>query len=569
MKKTYMVVSMVLIVTILAAIAVSGTMVSKTGKENDRLNPAPFDKIKSPISSSGLSMLYNKEQFTPEIMGNVKKEIGSPTLANIKFNLETGNLHQNEETVGAYRQYVLSGANDYRGFFGILGGVSGYYVSKDNGTSTWREGALPTLSGVESGTAQAFTAYSGGDPVIDVYKATGDFYYGSLYFDDTTNTWALGLAKSTPAKLVDKTLTDAQVWQVTNVRADDAGVQANDKEWVAVDNTAGTYKGKIYVTWTAFNAAGAKIWMARCNPSPLSCSTTHNNANAVSGAQTETQMSKVSIDSAGRVIVTWVEYISTGVTTPPYYKVKLWYRVYAPGGVVALTAPRLIATLDKPVSGYYALQGNEMRVPAGLWNEVTTVAGKSRMYTAYFKCNGAYLYDDMVGYADSCSNSDSYLKYVDGYETATPTMSSEMGLETSPIAHSFWPTMSINPASGTLDIAWYQTEAIMKHDYSVAYQQRSLSTPTTITSPTSLIYAGDPDSEVYFGTFGTKYGYINGIFIGDYFHITTQPGTPNRIYIGYNGNTRYAAPITYTHPTLGTFKMGGNQMDNILYTKTY
>lgn len=565
-----MVVSIILIVSLLASVAVSNTMVKKSAKEKFRLNPAPFDKIKAPISSSGLNMLDNKEQFIPEVMENiVQKEIGSPALAAIRFNLENGNLHQNEESVGYYGQYVLSGANDYRGLFGKLGGMSGYYVSKDSGTSTWREGALPKLSGVESGTGQKFTAYSGGDPVIDVYKATGDFYYGSLYFDDKTNTWALGLAKSTPAKLADKTLTDAQVWQVTNVRADDSSVQANDKEWIAVDNTAGLYKGKIYVTWTAFNAAGnGRIWMARCKPSPFSCSTIHNNANAVSGAQIDTQMSKVSIDSAGRVIVTWLEYINSA--TAPYYKVRLWYRVFAPGGATPITAPRLIGTLDKPVSFYYALQGNEMRVPAGLWNEVTTVAGKTRMYTAYFKCNGAYLYDDMVSYADACSNADSYLKYVTGYETSAPKMSSEIGLETSPTAHSFWPTLSINPKSGKLDIAWYQTESVQKHDYSVAYQQRSLSTPTTITSPTSLIYAGDPDSEVYFGSIGAKtYGYVNGIFIGDYFQIVTKPGTPNRVYIGYNGNTRYASPITYTNSLFGTFKMGGNQMDNILYTKTY
>ncbi len=582
MKKILAIGTLVLALSLLA-LAVSAETSDSKGKEiaeeriMSRINPAPFENIKVPLSGISEQILRNPDMLKGLGKEEVAEKTSQPPItgtitgtlkADIRFNLETGTLHQNEETVVAFthasKNIVVEGANDYRGFWGLLSGASGYYVSNDDGLTVLREGGIPKISGTESGTGQSYIGYSGGDPVIDINNTNHNVYYSSMFFNDTTNTWAVGIAKATPTNLVDTALPDDTVWSVVKqVRADDAYTQANDKPWMAVDNSGGKYGGYVYMTWTAFNAAGAKIWMARCTPTLSSCTTLNGSLNPVSGAQDATQMSMVNVDSAGRVVVTWVEYDWTN-PNPPYYKVKLWYRIFGSGGATALTPPRLITTLDKPVSFYYAGLGNEFRIPANAWSEVAVVGGDPRLYVAYFDCKkGSYLYDIPSSYyADSCSNIDSYLRYVSNYQSGAPSTSGAIGLDTSSSYHAFWPTMSVNPSKNKLDIAFYRTESSYNHDLYVAQQQRNLTTPATITQATTATYAGDPDSETYFSTYG--------VFIGDYIQSYTKPGTTNTQYIGYNANTRYTGPISYTVPGYDTIvKFGGYQHDNRLRTETY
>jgi hypothetical protein len=301
--------------------------------------------------------------------------------------------------------------------------------------------------------------------------------------------------------------------------------------------------------------------MARATQNPFVATVIWSYANPVSGGQTATQWSKVSVDSAGRVIVTWTEYDFTLTATPPYYKIKLWYRVFSPCGTTALTPPTLIATLSKPVSFYLAAQGNEMRIPAMLWSEPAVVGGVPRLYLSYFYCAGAYLFDfPQYAYADTCSNIDLQLRYIDNYHTTTPTVSGEIPLESSPAIHGFFPTMSVNQLKGTLDIAWYETEITHKHDYFVRYQRRNLTNPTIVLSST-LVYASDPDSEVYFFPYG--------IFIGDYFTIRTLLGSTSWVFIHYNGNPRFVPPSNYWLPGGLLWRLGGNQHDNLLWRTSY
>ena len=532
---------------------------------NKNINPAPFDKIKAPLSEIANFVISNK-QFTKNMP---KLPIIDPvqTSTSTAFNKESGNLPQMDQAItlytpsGSSTTLVVGGASDYRGFYGLLQGVSGYYVSNDNGASTLREGALPSLTSKTDDNVKSFTALSAGEPSLDTYRKDGTIYYTSLYQDFTggTDTNAIALAKSTPTNLTNTGIPDSSVWKVGKVRADSgSSPQYNDKPWVGVDNSGIT--SNIYVTWTVFdNSAGsAKIWMSSCNSS-LVCNTIHNNLNAVSGTQTNTQMSKVSVDSMGRVIITWIEYNLTN-PNPPYYSINLWYRVFASGGINPLTNPVLIKTLAKPIDGYNALQGNTFRITQNIWSEVGLAGNVPRLFVVYTECGGSYLYDiPIYTYADACSNANTYLRYIDNY-SGVKVISSQISLEVATNIHSFFPTMSVNQPANRLDIAWYQSESTYKHDLYLAQQQRNMSAPSIITQLTSTLYASDPSADVYF----------NGGNIGDYFQIKTESGNPNEVFAHYAGNPKFSLPILYNgfgNPF--PFKLGGNQEDNILNVKIY
>lgn len=565
-----------LVVTLLAIGSVSGIpgkpAPADVQKRMDlNKNPAPFENVKAPLSGSALNIFEYRKAFTASVMGKKPAKRGtnsqpSPLApTNMKFNLEVGALPQNEETIGVVpygsSRMIVEGYNDYRGFWGLLSGASGYAVSANNGASMLREGALPDLSGTEDGTGEAYEAYSGGDPVIDTHNSDNAVYYASLFFNDSTLTSAIGLGKAMPGDLADTSQTDDQIWSVGQVAANDEFTQFNDKEWIAVDNSGGSFDGNVYVTWTAFNAGGAKIWMARCNAA-LSCTTLHGLGDEVSASQTSTQMSMVNVDKSGRVIVSWIEYTDSN-PNPPYYRTKVWYRVYSAGGASALTPPILITTINKPASGYYASLGNEFRIPQNAWSEVGLTGSTPRMVIAYWACGGNYLYDiPLFKYADTCNNINTYMRTVDNYQTGSPTISPSMGVETG-FQHSFFSTLSINPSANKIDIAWYQSEPTWKHDLYIYGQQRSFSTPGTVTQATSQWnYAGDPDSEDYFG--------IYGIFIGDYIQMITKSGSPNAKYFAYNANKNFASVKAYTDPFSGiVVKFGGFAQDNWLYKDTY
>jgi hypothetical protein len=535
-----------------------------------RLNPAPFQNFKAPLSGIVALTFSHPEllELGPGKVEHPKEPLKLQPPNYPYFNREIDNLHQNEPSVAVWKHpttgviYVVGGANDYRGIpaFNLLPGVSGYYVSNTAGSSTLRDGALPPLIAL-SDQNENFAARSWGDPVVDVFKNNGTFFYSSLYIDTWKDISAIGLAKADYAKLTN--LAILQPWTVTKVKADREWYYFHDKPWMTINNFPGTgYYGYIYVTWTAFGPSGSKIMMARVSQNPFVATIIWPYSNPVSGGQYWTQWSKVSVDSAGRVIVTWTEYDFSPTATPPYYKIRLWYRVFAPGGATALTPPMLIATLNKPVSFSYAAQGNEFRIPAMLWSEPAVVNGVPRLYLAYFDGrNGEYLYDfPQFAYADTSSNIDLWLRYIDNYYTTAPTISPEIPLENSPVIHGFFPTMSVNQLKNTLDIAWYETEGTYKHDYYVRYQRRSLSSPTTIISSTS-IYASDPDAEVYFSPYGW--------FIGDYFTIRTLPEPTSYVFIHYNGNPRYVPPSYYWMPDGTIWRLGGNQHDNLLWRFTY
>src|SRR5206468_4902036 len=129
-----------------------------------------------------------------------------PATFGCNFNLEpsTSFLPQNEETVdlilsgASGNDLVVEGANDYRGFFGDLGGsVTGYYVNRDADGPAEFEGGLHAMADpLESND----TLEGGGDPVVAADPNRSAFFMADLRFDSSTT--GIGVFRTTSANLL-------------------------------------------------------------------------------------------------------------------------------------------------------------------------------------------------------------------------------------------------------------------------------------------------------------------------------------------------------------------------------
>lgn len=138
----------------------------------------------------------------------------------------------------------------------LVGGVADYrFGDSDAGVAfsfdageTW---SASTLAGINP----ALGKYDAqGDPAVAAYK-DGVFYYSFIDFNRSDDENRLGVAKTTDG---------GATWPTLGVIIDHSGPGSHDfedKEYIAVDNTGGTFDGNVYVTWTRFPAAGPNLIM--------------------------------------------------------------------------------------------------------------------------------------------------------------------------------------------------------------------------------------------------------------------------------------------------------------------
>ena len=130
----------------------------------------------------------------------------------------------------------MAGGNDYR----TGPARSGFYSSLDGG-STWTDGILPNYpAGV----------HSNGDPAV-AFDSSGNVYFASLGFPDAGSSCQTsgGIYVS---KSGDGGLTWAAPLQVAQNSPGPPFFLFLDKEYIAVDRTAGPFAGQIYVSLTQF-----------------------------------------------------------------------------------------------------------------------------------------------------------------------------------------------------------------------------------------------------------------------------------------------------------------------------
>ncbi|MEW6730357.1 MAG: proprotein convertase P-domain-containing protein, partial [Acidobacteriota bacterium] len=127
---------------------------------------------------------------------------------------------------------VIVGWNDSGSFTGSNAHFTGFGVSTNGGSSFVDKGILP-----EDPTGEG----DAGDPIIGVDQTTGRVYFVTLGFQ------TLGKLQ------VFRSDDNGQTFQApVNGTPGSAGQQ--DKEWVAVDNFAGTGQGNVYLGWRNFGS---------------------------------------------------------------------------------------------------------------------------------------------------------------------------------------------------------------------------------------------------------------------------------------------------------------------------
>jgi hypothetical protein len=182
---------------------------------------------------------------------------------------------------------LVGGANDYRNG----DAQCGYYLSTSDGaTGSWgTQGTLlPTNPTGNFGAA--------GDPAVD-YDGSGHVYYSCLAFNRTTASNGIYVYKGTVSG-------GALNWGgPTEVIFSPDGSVFNDKDYIAADKSS----GRVYVSWTQYNALGAQIFVAGSadggatfnapSPQVISDPTHNSNQGTVPG-----------VASNGTLYVAWANY---------------------------------------------------------------------------------------------------------------------------------------------------------------------------------------------------------------------------------------------------------------------
>ncbi len=163
--------------------------------------------------------------------------------ANVLVNDPNEDVNFANQTTQSEPSLAVSGTNVVVGFNDSTPNVSfsGYSNSADNGATFHDDGGI--------------AGRQNGDPVI-VADAAGNFYYAMLSTDANGES-NIGVSKSTDGGVTFSAPVDA------STTANGPSPLFQDKEWIAVDTTAGPNGGNLYVSWTKFTDANATIMFTR------------------------------------------------------------------------------------------------------------------------------------------------------------------------------------------------------------------------------------------------------------------------------------------------------------------
>jgi hypothetical protein len=164
---------------------------------------------------------------------------------NVRTNQDDTGFPQNETVIAVNAgnaERLVASSNDYR-FADVADSRCGAYASSDGGR-TWADigdGTVPT------------PLPAAGDPSV-AFAPNGDAYWACLAFSRDNDASALYVAKSSNLRSVQ---TFAPIVQTRN-----GNKVFHDKPFMAIDGSNGPHRGRIYVTWTRFDATSSPIYIS-------------------------------------------------------------------------------------------------------------------------------------------------------------------------------------------------------------------------------------------------------------------------------------------------------------------
>jgi hypothetical protein len=433
-----------------------------------------------------------------------------------QFNLEpnTRTVPQQLEAVdfipnriGPNEDLVVGGSYDFRGAGlgspapkGVTwdGSVSGYYVHRVAATdcSPQFEGGLPAI--VSSG-----TNYLGNGGVAIAADPRRDaFFVADLRFGSTDNVSAVGLFRASASTLLSTALCPAGTHTATQAtscwEATPAVVLAPnppgsltatlDFPSIVVDErpvSAGTGAGDVYLAFGKFNLTGGGIALIACTNATLSCSTP-NIVNSGSPAFGSVD-AHVQVRPDGKITITWVDQ-----NTAPSNTIR--FVICRPGGAPnapVCAAPVTVADENQALG--FSNAGGSL---SGLNLPVFTAArhsdrlepdGKTlTTFVAWDRCQNQL--KSLPGVFPTCLKAQVVMSFSgDGGNTwSTPApVSSSAG-------HQFFPWISTDTSTGTVNIVYYDTAPDPFHKRIVVSLSQIAAGSTTAGTPAGVTSTPSP-----------------------------------------------------------------------------
>ncbi len=212
--------------------------------ENVKQIPAMKEGIRENYSQSDFENFLLREKLgeIPFQGGIVDQQAATDALVNNNAgSTGTANFTQSETSILAFGNYVLIGFNDSGSYTGGANKFTGYSYSTDGGTTFIDGGTLPTS-----------TIGDAGDPVLARNESTGRIYFSTLGF---SGAGTIQVFRSD----------DNGITYMAPVNGTPNG-SSEDKQWIAVDNFAGTGNGNVYLISRSFGSGnGIKMYRSTDN----------------------------------------------------------------------------------------------------------------------------------------------------------------------------------------------------------------------------------------------------------------------------------------------------------------
>jgi len=429
--------------------------------------------------------------------------------------------------IGLNLDLVVGGAYDFRGAGlgspapkGVVwdGSVSGYYVrrSTTNDCRPQFEGGLPAI--VSAGT----TYLGNGGVAIAADPQRDAFFAADLRFGSTNNVSAVGLFRASSATLLNTTLcpngthTAAQAkscWEATPAVVLDPNPPGSltatlDFPSVVVDERAsgaGVGAGDVYVAFGKFNVSNGGIALIACTNAALSCSSPIIVSNG--SPEFGSVDAHVQVRTDGKITVTWVDQNAAPSNT-------IRFVLCTPGGAPnapTCGAPSVVANENQALGPSTSAGGASL---SGLNLPVFTAArhadrresgGTVTTFVVWDRCQTTF--GNNTGGFATCLKAEVVMSTsTDGGATwsAPVAVNSSAG-------HQFFPWISTDVSTGTVNIVYYNTatdffrKRIVVSLNQIAAGSTTVGAPVAVTS-TPAPWDADPTQNPFAIGFDSHFG---------------------------------------------------------------
>jgi hypothetical protein len=478
----FVILGIIVLLATLAIVAGSATSAQNPG------SPVVQQKFKSSAVGSGNeqfmvrmmpSTLPGPVSFGIDLPARVRAFLPSVNVLinnNSGFSCTQGFTHS-ETTVLSFGSTIIGGFND-SGSFSFGNHFTGWSRSTDGG-ATWTDG----------GTLPASSAGDAGDPVLARDSTSGRIYFATLGFTDEN---VIQVFRSTD---------NGATW-LAPVNGTPGGA-SEDKEWITVDNFAGSGNGNVYLVARNFGA-GNGIYFTRST-----------DGGATWGPSGGTLIASGSTGNVQGAFVT---------VSPDHSVHAYWYDSAAPSGI------KVRKSTDQGVTFGSAVTVVTFVTPGGTNGDLGLTGTVNGGGTSGFRSNrfphqavnpvsgNIYCaYNDKVTSGDPDKSNVYFVQSTDGGATwSARTQVNDDGTTTD----QWQPNVVVSPAGDRIGIFYYSRQEDTATNNLFKYYGRlgTISGGTVTFAPSSAV--SDTASFPEFG----RDAVVNSVYMGDYDIAYARPG---------------------------------------------